>query len=1079
MKKLILLLSALIHAGVALAIPAYPGELQARQPDGSTLTIRLVGDEYLHFTTTDDGYTVVQNAEGWYVYAEKRDGQLVATDRKAHDEPARSAAETAWLESIGKRLAPQMREHSRQMKQMNLELQSEARSRARSRAGSRGNYDYNNFKGLVILVQYNDCKFTRSDYLTLVDNLMNQENYKGYDDSMLGRYTGSVRDYFSDNSNGLFKPEFDVKGPVTVNYSMLDAHDDDGSSHKIRPMISDVLDAVDSEVDFSEYDGDGNGEVDMVYFIFAGCGSHDGNDNRLLWAHSSTISKKNAKTGSLEKIAKDGVTFGRYACSTELAGGSDNSYIDGIGTICHEFSHVLGLPDLYDTDYEKSNGESNHPGFWSLMASGSRLNYSRTPAGYSLYERYAAGFATPELLTGEACYQLKPIGESNRGFRINSGQDKEFFLLENRQLSSKWDAYLPGHGLLVYRVENLSADVWKLTNVDNKNKVNADPYHNYYELVRAGGGWGDKESDPFPGTQHVRRLTNKTLPANLLSWTGKASPLVIDDIQEREGIISFNLTEESKLGGDDKPAITPESYAVNYWFDDMKELKGHVDNPAAEFSLDVSSLSDGLHALHIAIAEVTTEGDYIESSPCTVYFEKHGQETEVMANVLVDYSQLTSFRQNTTSNSKLTIPLTGVDEGLHQVTTLIGLTGSDDSYTIASAFFQRVPTDEELEDQHLSVSIDGVVPTTLKRAFEDNTLTYELDVHEMPAGLHDLTCEIKGFLSLSPYREFFVIDPRENDYVLAVSIDGVAPTTLDRGFEDGKLEYNLDVHEMQPGLHDLTYHVKGMVIMPPMKDFFVIDPKLDSYEYWLNEDLSTAVATTGLNAKGAYNLNTKLPVRQMPLRSDKFYFNVEEGIPVTYAINDFTMKVISENGAEEKSPTVSYIDESSRTPVGSNPLAENKQTKVSISSRGITWMYLKAKTDDVIGLQASQSCSIQLFSPSGEEIINATGTMATKKNSITAPANGTYYVAIHDLANGSAVSVNYTLTLGKNAGDVNSDGKIDSVDIELVADFIMGKKHKGIDKDKVDINRDGMVNAVDLTAIVNLMLHGSITPRNK
>ena len=164
------------------------------------------------------------------------------------------------------------------------------------------------------------------------------------------------------------------------------------------------------------------------------------------------------------------------------------SEIDGIGTICHEFSHVLGLPDFYDTNYDKDGKEeSNHPGDWSVMAGGSYLNIGRTPAGCSLYGRCSVGFCDedPELLTGKGDFMLPPLSDTQaKGYRINTPVNNEFFLLENRQKTKfKWDSELPGSGMLVFRVDRTKTSVWDMSS----NEVNANPNHMYYELIRANG----------------------------------------------------------------------------------------------------------------------------------------------------------------------------------------------------------------------------------------------------------------------------------------------------------------------------------------------------------------------------------------------------------------------------------------------------------------------------------------------------------------------------------------------------------------------------------------------------------------
>ena len=255
--------------------------------------------------------------------------------------------------------------------------QDEYSRRAKARVRHREpEYDYNNFRGLIILVQFNDKEFSRENYTDILEDMVNEEDYKGYDNTNNGRFTGSVRDYFYDNSCGRFTPQFDIVGPVTVKRSQYYAK---GTDNAIQ-LVLDAIDAADDEVDFSLYDGDDDGVVDLVYFIFAGLGSNvNGNDERLVWPHAGAVYNPNGGYDEWS-VVRDGTLLWRYACSTELYGSNNWSILDGIGTICHEFSHVLGLPDFYDTNYG-DNGQSNHPDTWSVMSGGSYLNNGRTPVG--------------------------------------------------------------------------------------------------------------------------------------------------------------------------------------------------------------------------------------------------------------------------------------------------------------------------------------------------------------------------------------------------------------------------------------------------------------------------------------------------------------------------------------------------------------------------------------------------------------------------------------------------------------------------------------------------------------------------
>lgn len=531
MKKRILFLWAALLLGVctAFAVPAHPGAITVQQPDGSTLTLRLIGDEWLHFTTTADGYTVVKGSDGYYRYADVLNGQLTATSQVAHDAAGRQAAERAFLAGRQKYQAPAMTAENVKMKQMVEEQQRKTLASHRA-----AKYDYNNFRGLVILVQFNDKTFSREDYPEIITDMITQENYEGYTDTngTFVSYTGSVYDYYSDNSDGKFKPQFDIAGPYTVNFSQYDGND------KTLNIVNAALNAADADVDFSQYDGDGDGVVDLVYFLVAGNGAnYSGNDNRLWWPHRSAIYNPDTWT----YIYKDGVRLWDYASSVEFYGWTSvpsTIHLDGIGTICHEFSHVLGLPDFYDTDYEGSGGESVSPGHWSVMAGGSYSNDSRTPVGYSLYERYAVGFSEePPVIDAEGSYTLNALYINQEGFRINSSVDNEFFLLENRQRTAfKWDAYLPGSGLLVHRVDQTNMDVW------TSNTINNNPARNYYEVVRAGGmNHAETEYDVFPGTANVTELHNTTSPANLKTWAGHSTKWGLQNIARNDGVITFDI----------------------------------------------------------------------------------------------------------------------------------------------------------------------------------------------------------------------------------------------------------------------------------------------------------------------------------------------------------------------------------------------------------------------------------------------------------------------------------------------------------------------------------------------------------
>lgn len=563
MKKILLFAAMMLAVVSTWAIPAHRGAAKVQQPDGTMLTITLNGDEFYSFVTTDDGYTVLLNVNGGYEYARREGNRLVSTGVLAHDAAVRPASEQALLQGQSKRMTDREA----------VERSKVARSDRDGRPSKIQRYDYSKFKGLIILIEFSDKTFSMDDPASFYDHMVNDEGFTGYVDENGDnvRCTGSVRDYFDEQSGGRFKPHFDIVGPVKVGYRSTLAN------NNTTNVFKSALSLANSSVNYADYDTDNDGVVDMVFFLCAGpSSSFSGNYSGYLWPHRSR----------LYGASYDGKSFSDYACSTELYGWtSDPSSmtIEGIGTFCHEFSHVLGFPDFYDADYSQSGGESHHPGEWDLMAGGGGHNYSRTPCGYSLFERYSLGWAAPEVITSEGSYSMGALNESNTGFILKTPENLEYFILENRQQTG-WDYYLPGHGMLVCRVDSSSWSVWL------NNTVNNNPNHNYYELLRAGNSTeGDVASDPFPGTASVSLLTNETTP-NLHTWTGKSNEFVIHSITEASGEITFDVLYEGNMVSmiedfENMPVTTSTSQAnVQGNFATWTFTKANVMSPTEEGS---------------------------------------------------------------------------------------------------------------------------------------------------------------------------------------------------------------------------------------------------------------------------------------------------------------------------------------------------------------------------------------------------------------------------------------------------------------------------------------------------------------
>ena len=420
----ILMLAAVATA--ANAIPAKPGLTRTLTlTDGTTVVAKLVGDEFCHYWRGSGGQAY-RPVEGTDLY------------QPFDVEPLRSKARqrrTLVNERRTRRLAPR-------------------------RVGSLGNYTGQK-KGLVILVNFSTTKFQDANDNAFFQRVANEKNFSE------GKFVGSVYDYFYAQSRGQFELTFDVVGPVSVSSpaSYYGANDSDGNDKRPATMVIEALKAVNAEVNFADYDWDGDGEVDQVYVIYAGQGEADGGASSTIWPHEWRLSDARSYGDGSGAQRMDGVKIDTYACGPELSAEEDEAA--GIGTMCHEFSHCLGYPDFYDTDY--SNGQGMFR--WDLMDTGSYNGDGYIPAGYTSYERWMAGWLTPiELTSSTEVNNQKALTEGGEAYIIyNKGHRDEYFMLENRQQKG-WDADIPGCGLLILHVD-YDASAWY------SNTPNDDPAH--------------------------------------------------------------------------------------------------------------------------------------------------------------------------------------------------------------------------------------------------------------------------------------------------------------------------------------------------------------------------------------------------------------------------------------------------------------------------------------------------------------------------------------------------------------------------------------------------------------------------
>lgn len=501
---------------VVNAIPVKRGQWRTlRLVDGTSVKVELRGDEWAHYWQGEDGRVFVADT---MVAGRYRETTIAAINKRT--EARRSVA----VERRSQRLRRMAKVPS-----------------ARAPFGQGGDI-IGTKKGLVILVGFDDLAFEEGHTKRLYERILNEENYD------VPPFTGSVHDYFNDQSLGKFDLTFDVVGPVTVSKSYGYYGKNDASGNDLHPteMVREALDLISDSVNFADYDWDGDGEADQVFVLYAGHGEADYSDvdPATIWPHEWQLIADGSPAPTY-----DGITVDTYACSNETA---YDGTISGIGTICHEFSHCLGFPDEYDM-----NGDNFGMSRWSLMDYGSYNGGNDNgyqPSGFTSYEKMTAGWLTPVVLDSDTIevQAMQPLEEADEAYVIyNKANLDEYYLLENRQQVG-WDAPQCGSGLLILHID-YDADIW------SNNFVNTEDYYytslgtkkkndhqrcTIFHADNETGSWdSDLAGDPYPYNGNDELTSTSTPAATFYNADANGSYNMNGSIcnitQNNDGTVSF------------------------------------------------------------------------------------------------------------------------------------------------------------------------------------------------------------------------------------------------------------------------------------------------------------------------------------------------------------------------------------------------------------------------------------------------------------------------------------------------------------------------------------------------------------
>lgn len=408
-------------------------------------------------------------------------------------------------------------------------------------------------KGLIILVEFSDLAFSMEDALDFYSRMANEDGF------VFGSQQGSIRDYFRDQSNGKFVLDFDVVGPYKLlqSYSYYGKDDANGNIDvNAIQMITQAIGMAGREVNYKDYDWDGDNEVEQVYIIYAGGGQASGGGADTVWPHKSSIS--NSSVSGYKPMILNGITINNYACSNELSGKKPA----GIGTICHEFSHCLGYPDMYDVRANSGETNANYGmGSWDLMNSGSYNANGYCPAGYTGWEKWQAGWIEPVILSEDKIIEgMTSQSTHGESYIIhNAGNPNEYYFLDNRQKTG-WDRALPGAGLLILHVDY---DPKRFVVHGRPNTPIGEDDHQHITIIHADNKWGDndEEGDPYPCGNN-NSFSNITTPAAIVynkntDGSNFMNIKLSEITQHEDGTISFVFGDKAKA---DKSILLNESF---------------------------------------------------------------------------------------------------------------------------------------------------------------------------------------------------------------------------------------------------------------------------------------------------------------------------------------------------------------------------------------------------------------------------------------------------------------------------------------------------------------------------------------
>ncbi len=318
----------------------------------------------------------------------------------------------------------------------------------------------------------------------------------------------TMRQFYLENSYNQFELSGTIYGwiqaasPESVYTGPQGTYGHDGYAAN---FVRELIDSVDADVNFADFDNDGDGFVETVIVVHSGPGQEYYGSNPTqnhIWSHSSSLGyygdyyyTNDVNSNSLP------VKINRYIIQPAI---NSNGTLISIGVFCHEFGHALGLPDLYDTSYN-----SEGIGEWGLMGGGS-WNTPASPSHFTAWSKEILGWMTTVTVDEDISLQnIQPVENepvayklwyegavspytSDYGARLNVG--RQYFLVENRQRIGS-DQYLHAPGILIWHIDNSVTTGNTVVSHKLVDLEEADGLNHLDNNVNSGDA-----GDPFPGS---------------------------------------------------------------------------------------------------------------------------------------------------------------------------------------------------------------------------------------------------------------------------------------------------------------------------------------------------------------------------------------------------------------------------------------------------------------------------------------------------------------------------------------------------------------------------------------------------